>query len=275
MFINMLQHDQSSVQIRRNFNNAFDTSLPAQLAHAVSAQDFERCMARINEVAITFDPRAFQQRMQCMMVASALFFFALFGIMGPVLGNMWVGSGGGFPFMILLIPIMICFIGCPMFIASQAQKRLASEARRLDTACQQQNSVVRGVAFSEEAIATGVAVSRRRAQMSSEIMIIVRPTAGGGAPVVPGPPVVVSGVPTAAASVFSGVPTAAVTYPTAVTTYPAASVAMEMPVQPLSGTPVAQGGMVEQLTQLNQLRQAGALTETEFENAKARLLAKV
>lgn len=257
--------DPNTVHIRRGLNNTFDNTFPVQLQNAISESDFRNAMTRINEAAREFNPLQYAQRMQLLMCCSVVVFFTLFAVMGPlstVIGINTFDMSGGMPTtFVFLIPIMLCFILVPVCIQKHASARMQKEATKLDQVCQAQNRASGGVTFSAQAVVTGMAFGRRgRSRTLSEIMIVCRIVGQSAAATV------VPGVPFGQAACGGAVPFGQAVPVQAVATVAATPVTV-------AATPVApSGGLGDQLTQLSNLHQTGALSAQEFENAKARLL---
>lgn len=258
--INMLNTDPNQITLRRGVNNQFDSTFPPLLAQAgLSERDFANALQNINAAMSEFDPVAFARRMQCIAIGTSLFFFALFAIMGLIAAGMWLNDP-----TVLLLPIMILFIAAPVCIMKQTAARIEREVQRVDAVCRAQE--MRGVTFRAEKVATGVTVGRRRQHVNYDFGLVVRLTAGGATSQAYGASAMPFGVPTGGAAPFGQ------TIPSVQATAVNASVPVVHASPVAVAASSASPSIVDQLNSLTSLYQSGALSASEFEAAKARLL---
>ncbi|EOD04710.1 hypothetical protein EMIHUDRAFT_360192 [Emiliania huxleyi CCMP1516] len=262
--IAMLNTDPNQITLRRGVNNQFDSTFPPLLAQAgLSERDFANALQNINAAMSEFDPVAFARRMQCIAIGTTLFFFALFAIMGDVAGEMWLNDAIPSP-IVLLLPIMILFIAAPVCIMKQTAARIEREVQRVDAVCRAQE--MRGVTFRAEKVATGVTVGRGRQHVNYDFGLVVRLTAGGATSQAYGASAMPFGVPTGGAAPFGQ------TIPSVQATAVNASVPVVHASPVAVAASSASPSIVDQLNSLTSLYQSGALSASEFEAAKARLL---
>lgn len=248
----MAQHDPNTVRLKRQPNNLFDTHCPSQVHAVMDERAYAQAMTAINAQAATFNPNSYKSLMGKLAIGGALFFFALFAVMGPVAGNLFINSSGGFNPMILMAPIAILFIGTPVAVNFYAQKRLQVELAALHAVCQSQSRP--GVSFSAEGVASGIVRGRRGSVTTYEDMLVIRVDArasfNSSLPLRQPEAIPVQGVYASSS--------APVTVQGTVVT------------QPIEPAPPA--SVPEQMAQLAALRQQGVLSDSEFEAAKARVL---
>merc|ERR1711988_1763177 len=109
----MSQNDPNTVRRARQADGLFSMQYPHQVQAVMDERVFAQSMRAINEQAARFNPTNFGSLMGKLAIASALFFFALFAIMAPVAGTMFMNSQGSFNPMVILVPIGVMFIGAP------------------------------------------------------------------------------------------------------------------------------------------------------------------